>query len=199
VESLAERTEQLPELAAVIFDLDGTLVDSKANNRRALFATFATQGIRPQDMLSVPEGTGFVDRCALLVGEGLLPPDVPVAELQEICEKETLREVHEVREIAVVAAFARWAERRFPLAIATGSSRAVVDPLLAATRLRPLFDIVVTRDDVVNGKPAPDLFLRAAHLLDVPAEHCLVLEDTQVGLDAAGRAGMTAIDVRPYR
>nr|WP_042193081.1 HAD family phosphatase [Kibdelosporangium sp. MJ126-NF4]CEL20547.1 Putative phosphatase YqaB [Kibdelosporangium sp. MJ126-NF4] len=199
MESLAERTERLAEVKALIFDLDGTLVDTSANNRRALFATFETQGIRPDDMPSAPEGTGFVDWCALLVSEGLLAPDVPVSKLQQICERETLRSVHEVREIPALVSFARWAERRFPLAVATGSSRAVVDPLLAATGLRPLFDVVVTRDEVANGKPEPDLFLRAAELLDVAAAACLVFEDTDVGLAAARQAGMAAMDVRPYR
>ncbi|SMC57222.1 HAD family hydrolase [Kibdelosporangium aridum] len=199
MQSLAERIEHFPDPRALIFDLDGTLVDTKANNRRALFATFATQGVRAEDMPSAPEGTGFVDWCALLVAEGLLSPDVSVPALQEICEKETLRTIREVRPIEAVAEFARWAERRFPLAIATGSSLAIVDPLLAATGLRRLFDVVVTRDQVANGKPAPDLFLRAAELLDVPPARCVVLEDTQVGLDAASRAGMSAMDVRPYR
>ncbi|ONI75282.1 hypothetical protein ALI144C_37935 [Actinosynnema sp. ALI-1.44] len=193
------RTERVPGVRALIFDLDGTLVDTKANNRRALFATFETQGIHPGDMPSAPEGTGFVDWCALLVAEGLLDPDVPVGSLREICERETLAGIHQVREIQVVASFARWAQGRFPLAVATGSSRPVVDPLLAATGLRPLFDVVVTRDEVTHGKPAPELFLRAAELLDVPPAACLVLEDTDVGMTAAERAGMAALDVRPYR
>jgi beta-phosphoglucomutase-like phosphatase (HAD superfamily) len=199
MQPLAELKDRIPEVAALIFDLDGTLVDSKTNNRRALHATFATQGVRPQDMPSAPEGTGFVDWCALLIAEGLLPPDVSVPDLQAICERETLRTIHTVPEIKPVADLARWADGRFQLAVATGNSRSIVDPLLAATGLAATFTVVVTRDEVANGKPAPDLFLRAAELLAIPPAECVVLEDTQVGLDAARNAGMPAIDVRPFR
>ena len=64
-----------------------------------------------------------------------------------------------------------------------------------AAGLTPLFDTVVTIDDVAAAKPAPDLFLEAAHRLGVPADGCLVLEDSPQGLLAAQNAGMAVVDV----
>ena len=57
------------------------------------------------------------------------------------------------------------------------------------------FDAVVSADDVVNGKPAPDVFLKAGSLLSVPAQRCVVLEDALFGIEAAQRAGMKVVAV----
>ncbi|MEV4872808.1 HAD-IA family hydrolase [Streptomyces syringium] len=71
-------------------------------------------------------------------------------------------------------------------------------PRLSATGLEGLFDVVVTREDVARGKPAPDLFTEAARRLGVRPARCLVVEDADEGLAAARAAGMDAVDVRPF-
>jgi HAD superfamily hydrolase (TIGR01509 family) len=68
-----------------------------------------------------------------------------------------------------------------------------------ALELRPYFDAVVTREDVEKGKPSPDIFLRAAQLLDADLAGCLVYEDSDEGIEAAHAAGMDVIDVRALR
>ena len=60
------------------------------------------------------------------------------------------------------------------------------------------FEAIVGADDVVHGKPAPDVFLKAAEMIGVPPEACLVYEDGDLGIEAARRAGMEVIDVRPW-
>lgn len=72
-------------------------------------------------------------------------------------------------------------------------------PTLRALGLEQHFNAIVTRDDVRRGKPAPDIFLEAAHRLAVAPETCLVYEDSDQGLQAAVEAGMDAIDVRQFR
>ena len=77
------------------------------------------------------------------------------------------------------------------LAIATGSSRPSVQPLIEQFDLAP--DALVTSEDVQRGKPHPDLFLLAAERLGVPPEQCVVVEDSDVGIECAKRAGMRAL------
>ena len=77
------------------------------------------------------------------------------------------------------------------LAIATGSSRPSVRPVIDKFDLAPA--VLVTSEDVKRGKPHPDLFLTAAERLGVPAEQCIVVEDSDVGIECAKRAGMRAL------
>ncbi|MCB0173733.1 MAG: HAD-IA family hydrolase [Anaerolineae bacterium] len=103
-----------------------------------------------------------------------------------------------VNPIEPVVAVARKYQGRLPMAVATGAVQRVVQAALAATNLTDMFDTVVGADDVKHGKPAPDTFLEAARRLGVEPQYCLVYEDSDLGLEAAQRAGMTGIDVRPY-
>jgi beta-phosphoglucomutase-like phosphatase (HAD superfamily) len=96
-----------------------------------------------------------------------------------------------------VVALARSLCGRLPLAVASGGIRRLVDKTLAALDLSHCFQAVMTAEDVVHGKPAPDLFLAAAAALSVPPDCCLVYEDSDLGLEAARRAGMRWVDVRP--
>lgn len=81
------------------------------------------------------------------------------------------------------------------MAVASGGSRMVVEKTLNVVGISDWFDEVVTADDVVEGKPAPDVFLKAAKLLGVDPARCLVLEDAPSGILAAQRAGMQVIAV----
>jgi len=81
-----------------------------------------------------------------------------------------------------------------PTAIASGSSRPSMLPVIA--RLGLACDAVVTSEDVSRGKPNPDLFLKAAEALKVPAGRCIVVEDSDAGIEAAHRAGMASLRFR---
>jgi len=85
-----------------------------------------------------------------------------------------------------------------PVAIATGSSRPSIMPVIQ--RLNIEVDAVVSAEDITRGKPNPDLFLCAAAKLNVPPANCIVIEDSDAGIEAAGRAGMRSMrfyDLRP--
>ena len=86
---------------------------------------------------------------------------------------------------------------RVPMAVASGGIRRLVDKTLAALDLTRCFQAIRTAEDVVNGKPAPDLFQSAAAAIGVAPERCMVYEDSDLGLEAARRAGMRWVDVRP--
>lgn len=87
------------------------------------------------------------------------------------------------------------ARRGLKLAVATGSGRITADRHLARAGLIDRFAAVATRDDVLNAKPAPDVYLEAARRLGVAPEHCIAFEDSNVGLTAAHAAGTMAFMV----
>lgn len=114
-------------------------------------------------------------------------------------DRNYLLRIAEVSEVRLVVDVLRMEHLRRKTALATGGGAATVLPTVEALGLRPLFDVIVTRDDVVRGKPSPDLFLKAADLLGIGPARCIVYEDSDEGLEAAAAAGMDAIDVRPLR
>jgi HAD superfamily hydrolase (TIGR01509 family) len=85
---------------------------------------------------------------------------------------------------------------KVPLAVASGGSRRVIEMVLQHLGLREFFQAVVTNEDVVHQKPAPDIFLEAARRLGVEPQFCRAYEDTDLGLQAIRAAGMEAVDVR---
>ncbi len=98
--------------------------------------------------------------------------------------------------IAAVVAIARAHHGRIPMAVASGGTQKVIPMVLRHIGIFELFDAVVTSEQVIRQKPAPDIFLRAAELIGVPAHRCRAFEDTDLGLQAIRAAGMEAVDVR---
>jgi len=94
-----------------------------------------------------------------------------------------------------VEALEAFAAQGLKLALATSARRGSAEPQLTRSGLLPHLPVVVTRDDVARGKPFPDLFLRAAALLDVPPVECLAIEDSLNGIRAAHAAGMMPVMV----
>ena len=95
---------------------------------------------------------------------------------------------NQVKPVPGVLEFARDVAKRAPISVASGSSRESVERTLSTIGARDLFEILVTPESVEHGKPAPDMFLLAAKLMQVPAQDCLVLEDAEFGFEAARRA-----------
>jgi len=104
----------------------------------------------------------------------------------------------DVKPFESVVAVVRRFQGLLPMAVVSGGVRAIIAGELAATGLAGRFDVVLTADDPLPPKPAPDLFLEAARRMHVAASDCQVFEDGEAGLEAARRAGMLATDVRPY-
>jgi len=85
---------------------------------------------------------------------------------------------------------------KLPMALGTGSRKAIAKMTIDSIGLTPYFEILVAAEDVVHHKPYPDTFLRCAELLKIEPEYCMVFEDGEPGLDAAKRAGMVPVDIR---
>jgi beta-phosphoglucomutase family hydrolase len=179
---------------AVIFDCDGTLVDSMPAHFEAwcqALAMHGAGGVFREDVFFAMGGRPSTDIVEELNSEynlKLNPESIAITKREAF-----LKRLHSVTLIDEVATFAESLRGRVPMAIATGSNRMVVEKTLQAVGISDWFDEVVSSEDVKEGKPAPDIFLRAAELLGVRPEKCLVLEDAPAGILAAQRAGMNVI------
>lgn len=184
------------EFAGYIFDLDGTLIDTMPLHYRAWDAAMRSAGLTgklDEDLFYSLGGVPTV-RVAELIGQHY---KMEIDPQKVFHEKEALfLELQaDARLIQPVAEFARQAERTHPLAIASGGTRDIVNRSLELAGLASLFRAVVTADDVVHGKPAPDMFLLAARLLGVEPAKCLVFEDAEPGIKGALAAGMQVVRV----
>jgi HAD superfamily hydrolase (TIGR01509 family) len=181
---------------AVIFDCDGTLVDSMAVHFEAwceALALHGAAGVFKEDVFHAMGGRPTRDIVVEINAEyglKLDPESVAIAKREAF-----LKRLGEVSLIDEVADFARSLRGRMPLAVASGGSRRVVEMTLCKLGVSDWFDEVVTADDVSTGKPSPEIFLKTARLLDVAPPRCLVLEDAPPGILAARRAGMQVLAV----
>jgi beta-phosphoglucomutase-like phosphatase (HAD superfamily) len=184
----------LAKADALIFDCDGTLIESASLYARAWASGFALSGKNMSlDWYKARAGLSeYVLMDAFEAQHGVkLDREATVTKMRETF----LNELALLREIAVVAEIARRNHGERPMAVASGGPAAIVEPSLTAAGLRGLFDTVVTFDDVGRAKPEPDLLLEAARRLGVPPERCLVFEDSPQGIEAARQAGMHVVDV----
>lgn len=187
---------RLAPFQAVIFDMDGTILDTESVFRTIVFEVCAELGFEMTDAVhmgmvgSSHETTNkllvdtygmafpytlFDERCRFIMGERS-HGGVPVKR----GAREFLTELH---------------DRKIPMAIATSSRQPHAHKHLGAAGLLDLFDTVVTRDDVINPKPHPEPYLTAARRLGVDPLACLALEDSHTGVRAAHAAGMQTIMV----
>lgn len=181
---------------AVIFDCDGTLVDSMPAHFEAwceALSIHGAGGVFKEDVFIAMGGRPTRDIVVDLNSEydlRLDPQSVAFAKREAF-----LKRMGQVCLIREVSDFAESLRGKKPMAIATGGTRHVIEKTLQAVGISDWFDEVVTADDVKEGKPSPDVFLRAAALLGVPPERCLALEDAPAGILAAQRAGMQVIAI----
>lgn len=181
---------------ALVFDCDGTLVDSAEAHLHAIQMALSPlgltmtpewyrtrHGLGPDDLLDAYEAEFKV--------ESLVRED-----FYERANEAFLANLHLIQEIKVVADIARRWFGSVPMAVASNGVRKNVEATLIATRLRPLFYTIVTAAEVERAKPAPDVYLEAARRMRVKPERVIVFEDSNEGIEAAYRAGMKAFDIR---
>ena len=188
-------TRLLSRKRLLIFDFDGTLVDSSPLHDRAFNAAFARYGVR----VDYPRIAGLTTDAAVnrIVSDARLVLDENerhrlVIEKQAIGRK--LIET-ELRPIEGSVDFVRQAAKRLELALCTSASRRTLDLSLSRVGLDGFFDPIVTSEDVERGKPEPDMFLNALRNHRCDPASALVFEDAESGLEAARRAGIEAVRI----
>ena len=181
--------------AAVVFDLDGVLIDSERAwdaVRRAVTAArggaWTSAATRALQGMSTPEWSRYLVEQLAAAG----PPEELAAQVVEEMV-EGYRADLPLLPGAVEAV--RGLAARWPLGLASSSPPGVISSVLATAGLDGLFRAVVSSDEVARGKPAPDVYQAAARLLGVPAAACVAVEDSANGLRSAAAAGMTVIAV----
>lgn len=182
-------------IRALIFDFDGTLADTMPTHFTAWEAALKVHGLTFSEERFYELGGWSTRRLAELLIEEAGSPLSP-AQLVREKEAEFQRQAKRIQPIAPVVEIARQHRGVLPLAVATSGLRSIITPILNELNLADWFAAVVTADDVVHQKPAPDLFLEAARRLNVEPSCCRVYEDTDAGIEAARRAGMPFVDVR---
>lgn len=179
---------------AVIFDMDGVLVDSAAPHQESWRQLAARRSVSVDDAtFKKTFGRTSRDIVKILFGEDL--GDEQIAKLDE--EKEAIyRDLVRGNVPAMqgtVAALKMLRSAQYGLAVATSGPKENVELVLSEAKLGDYFAAVVTGFDVKRGKPAPDCFLLAAERLGVDAHRCVVVEDAPVGVEAAIAAEMRVI------
>ncbi len=184
-------------IEALIFDCDGTLVDTMPAHYEAWCRALEVVGIEfTKERFYALAGVPTVTIVELLAREQGITCDAVATAHDK--DRRFLPLIDHVVAIERVVAIARREHGRRKLAVASGGFANVVRRTLDVVGITPLFEAIVTAEDVTRGKPAPDAFLRAAELLAVEPTRCVVYEDADLGLQAARAAGMIGVDVRPW-
>ena len=192
-------TSHLPDATtkAILFDCDGTLVDTMPIHREVWHQLF----LRYDFIITDEWWEEWANLPLLPMVLHVIPDATP--ELADQLNLEAMDMyndmLHMIEPLEHVIEVARRFHGRLPMAVVTGGYRDVVIPSLDAAGITHLFDYVVTADEVTHSKPAPDLYALAMRKLDVEPADCLVYEDSEIGMTSARVAGAGRIvDIRDW-
>jgi HAD superfamily hydrolase (TIGR01509 family) len=190
----AEMTRSAP-VDAIAFDLDGVLIDSEPiwdAVRRELTEAWGGHwhDSAHQEMMgmSAPEWSRYMH-------ERLALPQPPEEINQEVVRRVAEHYERNVPLLPSAVECVQRLAREWPLAVASSSNRSLIEAVLRIAKLRDCFRVVLSSEEVVNGKPQPDVYLEAARRLGIQASHCAAVEDSENGILAAKAAGMRVIAV----
>ena len=185
-------------LKAVIFDMDGVLVDSMSFHAQAVNNIFDQIGVEmDQQDIFEREGERTIDIIRFLLDKAT--GDSSLFDVPDI----VARYIAEFNRIVELRAFDGMQEclaemkNMFKLSVVSGSDRPIVDDIIQS-QFPGIFDVLVSADDVERGKPAPDPYLMAVEKLGVDKAECMVVENAPMGVEAAHNAGICCIAVPTY-
>lgn len=195
-------------LRAIIFDLDGVLIDSEPLHFAAFNKTLSSDGEPLTNEAYRERFLALDDKGAFIRFFADANKPLAIGKLNELMKKKSEIYLELVASEGVlpypsVPDFVREAAGRYPLAVATGSRRHEAELLLESAGLRTFFEALVSSDDVKCGKPNPESYLKAVEFLNltgkrplpIKPEECVVIEDSKQGIESAHSAGMKCIAV----
>ena len=178
-------------LEAVIFDLDGSMVDSMWMWRAIDIEYLGRFGIElPENLQACIEGMSFSETAVYFKERFRLPDDLETikADWNQMAWDKYTYEVPVKEGVTNLLQYCK--DHRIKVGIATSNSRELVENVVKARHLEQYFDCIMTGCDVAKGKPAPDIYLAVAKELNVSPANCLVFEDIIPGIQAGKAAGM---------
>jgi HAD superfamily hydrolase (TIGR01509 family) len=182
-------------IEAVVFDLDGVLIDSEPvweRVRRGIVAEYGGQWQPDTQRRLMGMSTGeWATYLSKDLGMGLPPDDVAAL----VIERMATSYADHLPLMAGAMDAVRGIAERWPLGLASSSPPVLIDTVLLAAELQPLFAAVLSSEAVEHGKPAPDVYLAVADLLGIAPERCAAVEDSSNGLRSAAAAGMRVVAV----
>jgi beta-phosphoglucomutase family hydrolase len=182
---------------AVLWDMDGTLVDSQELHWAAWRDTMANERIViSHDQFLSSFGQRNDSIISAWLGSTATAERIErIGQAKEELYRQLVHQVGIKPEPGVAAWLHRLHKRGWQQAIASAAPRANIDAVLTALSLKHVFQGIVSAEDVHRGKPDPEVYLLAASRLGVPAERCIVVEDAGAGIEGARRAGMRSIGI----
>ena len=185
-------------LKALIFDMDGVLVDSMPFQAAAWKKAFLEMGMEIQDRdIYEIEGSNPRNGLPLLIQKAGKEPEAYDFETITSIYRQEFKRVFELKAFEGMKECLEVLKKRFLLSVVSGSDHVIVHGIV--DQLFPgIFDIVVTGDDIINSKPHPDPFLKAVELLNVRREECAIIENAILGVEAAKNAEIYCIGVPTY-
>ena len=185
----------MSKIEAVVFDLDGVLVDSEHVWDEVREDLARERGGRWHDRAQADMMGMSSAEWSRYMHDVIGLTDSPEAINDEVVRRLLARYDDQLPLIDGAIEAVRRLVGRFRLALASSSNRPVIDLVLRRAEIAQLFDTTVSSEEVARGKPAPDVFLEAARRLDVPPSRCAVVEDSGNGIRSAHAAGMRVIAI----
>jgi HAD superfamily hydrolase (TIGR01509 family) len=185
------------EIEGLIFDFDGTIVDSMPAHCLSWKEAFSSFGAPLSERFIYDHaGASFIGVVEAYNRE--MGTDLPPDEVVRLKIKSHVAHLSIVRTIPQVMQVIEQYHGILPMAVATGNSKSMTAPLMDRLKLTRYFAAVIYSEDVEKSKPDPECFLKAARAIHVAPEKCEVFEDGDLGIEAAKRSGMKATDIRPW-
>ncbi len=183
-------------IKAVIFDMDGVLIDTEPLNDQHMAIFLKKMGVKvSSEYLEQFRGTTAKTLSVKLISDfNLTQPveklilDIRNSYLEFLSSLPDLKPIEGIPQLIT-----RLKSKKLKLAVASSAYPKRIEMLLSLCKLQQSFDVIVGGDHVEKSKPAPDIYLKAAELLSISADNCVVIEDAKNGILAAKNAGMKVI------
>ena len=186
----------LRHIEGIIFDMDGVIVDSEPRHQQAFMDIFHEIGYADNHGIQFEDYLGKSDRA---VWDDFISMHQPPYSIEDLTSRKQNRLIDLIQKekpiFETLPALVEKLARKFKLSVASGSLHPVIDVVLKLENLRNFFPNVVSSQDVPKGKPAPDIFLKAADSMLVSPDKICVIEDAAAGIQAGKSAGMTVIAI----